>query len=423
MGRAQPIQAISIAEERTVEPRSLPLQKPYPSPTPAAMALPPALAHCGAVPARLENHVMGALRVRGGSQPACRGEAGALLGGAAGGSTAVWPLAAAAPGASAGLGLGFPAALQTLPEGLSGSAVDQQGMPAALASWDNAAALGALPVGTLAAPGTPGAKGFEPGNAAGITRAPAGFLAGFQGEAAGAAAGLCGALLQQLPAQVLQGAQLLGAQGAPAGCPLGMGASLSQDACVAAAAAGMPFGQASASASVALGNSAQDAAAALSTTGFVQVPGTSQGLGPNHQPDPGQDPMLARSIRLYGKSRSLPASLPARGGNIWGPPASLPGALSVSAVSSLAGSPLAHSAAGVGAVGGAAEHVFCHTVCSVAFFTIHDSRKRARWRGCFSALLCCLEHLPILSRSQQCTLLRAQAPLPMLHSRRCSVAA
>ena len=349
-----------------MEPRSLPLPKQYQNPVPAIITLPPALARGAAIPAGLESPVMAALRVRGGSQPSGPGEAGALLGGAAGGSSGLgmpmWPLAAAVPGGNTGSGLGFPAALQTLPEGLSGCAIDQQGMPAAFATWEHAAALGALSGGTLAAPGTPGAQGYA-GNAGGIGGTPAGFLAGFQSTPAGATAGLCGALLQQAPAQALQGAQPLGAQGPHAGCPLGMAASPSRDACGATAAAGMHFGQASGTAG-ALGDSAQDAAAALSAAGLVQGPGPSQELGPGQQPNPGQDALLARSIRLYGKSRSLPASLPARGGNIWGPPASLAGALSASVGSSLAGSPLARVAAGAGAAAGTAAHVVCFASCS-----------------------------------------------------------
>lgn len=204
-----------------MEPRSPPLPKPYQNPAPALVALPPALAHGAATPTGLESPVMAALRVRGGSQPVSPGEAGALLGGAAGGSAGFgWPLAVAAPGASAGSGLSVPAAMQALPEGLSGGAMDQQGMAAALATWEHAAALGALSAGTLAAPGTPGAQGFA-GSAAGVAGMPAGYPAGIQGDAAG----LCGALLQQAPAQALQAAQLQGAQGPPAGCPLGMGAS------------------------------------------------------------------------------------------------------------------------------------------------------------------------------------------------------
>ena len=344
-----------------MEPRSLPLPKPYQNPAPALAALPPALARGASMPVGLASPIMAALRVRGGSQPAGHGEAGALLGGAAGGSAGFgWPLAAAVPGASAGFGLSVPAAWHTLPQGLSAGAMDQQGMPAAFATWEHAAALGALSGGPLAAPGTPGAQGYA-GSLAGVAGTPAGFLAGFQGAPAGAAAGLCSALLQQAPAQPLQGAQLLGAQGAPAGCPLVMGASLPQDA----AAASMPFSQASGtagplSAGAALGHSAQGAAAAQSATGLVQGPqgpGPSPGLDPNQQLSLGQDALLERSIRLYGKSRSLPASLPARRGpNIWGPPASLPGALSASAGSSLAGSPLTRAAAGACAAAGAAAH-------------------------------------------------------------------
>ena len=447
---AQPIQAISIAEERTVEPRSLPLPKTYQNPAPALIALPPALAHCAANPAGLESPAMAALRVRGGSQPPGPGEAGALLGGAAGGScglgTPMWPLPAAVPGGNAGSGLGFPAALQTLPEGLQGGGMDQQGMPAAFATWEHAAALGALSGGTLAAPGTPGAQVYA-GNGAGVAGTLAGYPAGFQGAPAGMdMAGLCGALLQQAPAQALQGAKLLGAQGPPAGCSLGMGACLPQHACGAAAAAGMPLSQASRSlgplsAGAALGHSAQDAAAAaLSAAGLVQGPGPCQGLGPSQQPSPGQDAalarsirlqdvaaapnpagflqgpgpcqglgpgqdaLLARSIRLYGKSRSLPASLPARGGpNIWGPPASLPGALSASAGSSLAGSPLARVAAGAGAAAGAFAHTFCFADCkclaglpgetasllanSAVCFAC-KSAWRARWYGATLIIFC-----------------------------------
>ena len=184
-----------------------------------------------------------------------------------------------------------------------------------------------------------------------------------------AAAGLCSALLQQAPAQALQGAQLPGAQDARAGGPLSMGASCPQDACGAAAAAGMPFSQAfgsagALSAGAAPGSFTQDdaAAAAAALTAAAFVPGPIQGLRPSHQPSPGRDPMLAGSIRLYGKSRSLPASLPARGGNIWGPPVSLPGALSVSAGSGLAGSPLARVSASAGAAAGAAARVVCNAL-------------------------------------------------------------